>query len=361
MNTSRWKMDSLVATAMVGSAVVGAQYIAGKAARDTLFLTYFDASSVPNIKVAMAFSSIVLVILSTRVLKRISPATWVPLAYAVSALLFIGEWILARTAPRPGASVLYLHVSSLGPMLGSGYWSIASESFDPYTAKRRFGQIAGAGTLAGFTAALLGSVAASWDQPGGAPYGTIAMLPALAVANAVCAWQIRRMARSSRGATEQRASTEVAVDPSRSGLRVLAEAPYLRALAALVFLGAIAAAFVDLAFVTQVKASIGKGPGLGKFFYRYNAALSLVTFLVQTLGSRIALEKFGLAVAASTPGSTFLLGGMTTLLFPGFWSIVSTRWSEAVLRASIYRAGYELFYTPLPPNDKRSVKSIIDV
>jgi hypothetical protein len=41
--------------------------------------------------------------------------------------------------------------------------------------------------------------------------------------------------------------------------------------------------------------------------------------------------------------------------------MVATRGSEAVLRASTYRAGYELFYTPVPPKDKRAVKSIIDV
>src|SRR5262245_26688520 len=282
MNTSRWKLEPIVVTAMVGSALVGAQYIAGKAARDTLFLTYFDASSVPNIKVAMAFSSIVLVILSARGLKRVSPATWVPVAYLLSAGLFVVEWALARTAPKPGASLLYLHVSSLGPMLGSGFWLIASESFDPYTAKRRFGQIAGAGTLAGFTAALLGSSVTSWDEPDGAPYGTMALLLVLGAVNALCAWQIRRLARSSAVTAQPTVSAEAAAASARSGLRVLAEAPYLRSLATLVFLGAIAAAFVDLAFVTEVKASFGKGPALGRFFYRYGAVLSLITFLVQT-------------------------------------------------------------------------------
>jgi len=359
MDTSRWKLDPLVITAMVGSAIVGAQYIAGKAARDTLFLTYFEASSVPRIKVAMAVFSIVLVILSTRVLKRVAPATWVPIAFVISAILFVVEFVLARTAPRPGVSILYLHISSLGPLLGSGFWLITSESFDPYTAKKHFGQIAGAGTLAGFSAALVGYGLASWDQAGGTPYGTISLLPALGAANAVCAWQIRRLAKSSRVTGHEPTAAETESAPS--GLRVLAGAPYLRALAALVFLGAIAAAFVDLAFVTQVKATFGKGPELGKFFSRYNAALSLITFLVQTTASRIALERLGLAVAAATPGTTFLVGGATTLLFPGFWSVVTTRWTEAVLRASVYRAGYELFYTPIPPKEKRAVKSIIDV
>ena len=40
-------------------------------------------------------------------------------------------------------------------MLGSGFWLMASERFDPRTAKRHFGQIAGAGTLGGLVGGLL--------------------------------------------------------------------------------------------------------------------------------------------------------------------------------------------------------------
>ena len=40
-------------------------------------------------------------------------------------------------------------------MLGSGLWLILSERFDPHSAKRYFGQIAGAGTLGGLAGGLL--------------------------------------------------------------------------------------------------------------------------------------------------------------------------------------------------------------
>ena len=47
----------------------------------------------------------------------------------------------ARLSLRPRVAV-YLHISAAGPVLASGFWLIASERFDPHTAKKRFGHIA---------------------------------------------------------------------------------------------------------------------------------------------------------------------------------------------------------------------------
>ena len=238
-------------------------------------------------------------------------------------------------------------------MLGSGFWLIASERFDPHTAKKVFGQIAGAGTLGG----MLGGLGAARMAAIG---GVGAMLPVLAGLSLASAWLIRRLAKSSD--TPRRADDGPAPAPTtRSVLRVLAEAHYLRNLAALVLLLTIAATFVDQAFKTQVKATFEEGPSLGGFFSVYYAALGVITFVIQTGGSRYVLEKLGLAVATATPALAFLVGGTGALLMPGLNGLILMHAGEAVCRASIYRAGYELFYTPMPRHDKRAVKAIIDV
>jgi ATP/ADP translocase len=353
-NAGRWRPDPVIAAAVTGSAAVGAQYIAGKAARDALFLNYFEPSALPNMKVGMAIFSIVVVVAVSKGFKRVSPGSWVPIAFIASAVLFVMEWGLLSAAPELATRVLYLQISGIGPLLGSGFWLIASERFDPHTAKKRFGQIAAGGTVGGLFGGIVADrVSVMWEIG--------ALLPVLAAFNVACAWQIRRLAKSSRAGTRPATPPDRTSESSRSGLEVLSEAPYLRALALLVFLGAIAASFMDLAFMTQVKETVGRGPALLKFFSRYNAALSLVTFFIQTMLSGLVLEKLGLAVAVGTPAATFLGGGAAAIAFPGFASILATRWSEAVLRGSFYRSGYELFYTPIPPGDKRAAKSIIDV
>jgi len=174
MATSRWHPGPLVVTAMVGAAVVGAQYVAGKAARDALFLANFDTSSLPSMVIATSMMSIALVVASSRRLVRVSPGTYVPVAFAASAILLLVEWGLTSTAPGLAARILYLQISGFGPLLGSGFWLIASERFDPHTAKKRFGQIAAAGTLGGLIAGLLAARVATLGDVG-------AMLPLVVV------------------------------------------------------------------------------------------------------------------------------------------------------------------------------------
>ena len=142
---------------------------------------------------------------------------------------------------------------------------------------------------------------------------------------------------------------------------MLREAPYLRSLAALVVLGTIGAALVDYVFKVQAVATFGRGDDLLRFFAVYYAAISLITFAVQTSGSRVALEKLGLAVTTGTPSLALLLTGIAGLVAPGLQSTMVARGGESIFRGSLFRSGYELFYTPIPAAEKRAAKSIIDV
>ena len=107
--------------------------------------------------------------------------------------------------------------------------------------------------------------------------------------------------------------------------------------------------------------TFGRGDALLRFFAVYYAAISLITFAVQTSGSRIALEKLGLAVTTGTPSLALLLTGIASLAAPGLQSTMVARGGESIFRGSLFRAGYELFYTPIAAAEKRAAKSIIDV
>src|SRR6185503_11341464 len=65
--------------------------------------------------------------------------------------------------------------------------------------------------------------------------------------------------------------------------------------------------------------------------------------------------------SVATPSAALLLGGLGGLLAPGLQGIMAARGGESVFRGSLFRAGYELFYTPILPAEKRAAKSIIDV
>jgi ATP:ADP antiporter, AAA family len=342
---------------MLCAGTVTAQFIAGKATRDALYLANLDVTSLPAMVMATAVVSMGLVLVSARGLRALSPVVFVSLAFAVNAVLLLLEWGLVAVAPGVAAAAVYLQISGVGPMLGSGFWLIATERFDPHTAKKRFGQIAGIGTLGGLAGGLLAERVA-------AGLGVAAMLPILAAMNFLAAWQVRQLGASISKSRERHAlneAPELAPDSARSGFRVLAEAPYLRNLAALVLLGTLGAAMMDYVFKVQAVATFGRGDSLLRFFALYYAGLSLLTFVLQTSASRVALEKLGLAVSAGTPSFALFAGGIGGLLAPGFESTAAARGGESIFRGSLYRAGYELFYTPIPVAERRAAKSLIDV
>ena len=346
---------SAVFTAIICAGVVTAQFVGGKAARDALFLAQMDVTSLPAMVIATSIFSIALVAVNAKGVSRLSPARFVPWAFAVSAVLLIAEWLLTFSSPKLAAVLVYLHISGLGPILGSGFWLVATERFDPRTAKRKFGQIAAGGTFGGLLGGLLAERVAVM-------FGVTAMLPVLSILNLVCAWQVRRLVPAPTSQPQSKEfSAELTPEPAWSGVRALAETPYLRHLALLVLLGSASAALIDYAFKAQAVAALGTGESLLRFFGAYYAIVSLITFAVQTSTSRFALERFGLAFTTATPSIALVAGSIGALAMPGLAGAIVARGSESVFRGSLFRAGYEVFYTPIPTAEKRAAKSIIDV
>jgi hypothetical protein len=362
MVSSRQQPDALVLTAMLCAGAVGAQFIGGKATRDALFLAHLDVTALPTMVMATAAVSILLVVVSSRCLRTLAPGVVISGAFAINAVLLLAEWTLTTLAPALAAQAVYLQISGLGPMLGSGFWLIASERFDPRTAKQRFGQIAGVGTLGGLAGALLAERIAAMSS-------VTVMLPLLAGLNLLCAWQVHRLGselrlgaepRPTPGAGALEATSHLVAASPRSGLRVLAEAPYLRSVAALVLLGTLGAVLVDYVFKVRAVDAVGRGDDLLRFFALYYAAVSLLTFVVQTSGAP-ALQRLGLAAAASTPSAALVAGGLGAILSPELSAAAALRGGESIFRGSLFKTAYEIFYTPIPPHEKRAAKSTIDV
>ena len=340
---------------MLCAALVTGQFVAGKATRDALFLTSLSFQALPTMLIAASVCSMLLVAVHTRWAARIAPTRLIQILAAASGILFLVEWVVRFQAPAATATLLFLHTSAMGPLLTSGFWLIATERFEPRTAKRRFGQITGAGTVGGLLGALLAErVAATLGAP--------AMLLVLGALQLITVWLFSEFAaRTQPFAERQQFDPAPQAPKTRSGLRVIAEAPYLRNLVVLVLVGSTSAALLDYLFKVKAVEAIGTGDRLLRFFALYYAAISLLTFVLQVVSSRAVLERFGLGLTASTPSIALLAGSIGGLITPGFGSLAMARAGESIFRGSWFRAGYELFYTPIPAVEKRAVKSIVDV
>ncbi|MEO8593624.1 MAG: hypothetical protein ABI759_09895 [Candidatus Solibacter sp.] len=340
---------------LAGSALIVAHQVAGKAVRDGLFLSRFSAADLPKAIACAALLSVLLGVGFSRILARFGPLKVVPAAFAAGSALHLIEFLLLRL---PGDDVrgtvvtlIYLHLVGFGAILLSGFWSVANEMFDPREAKREFGRIAGAGTVGGIAGGILAERGAAW-------FGGDALLLLLAALH-LSAWLVLSgVLRENTLPVEPVDAGEDGWDAARNAFR---QAPFLVNLAVLVLLGTVSANLLDYLFKAGAAAAYGKGPQLTRYFAIFYTSTQVLTFLVQTLLTPVALRKLGLGRTMQGHSTAVAFGAGASLFLPSVVMAPVARALELILRGSFLRSSYELFFTPVPPREKRATKLFIDV
>jgi hypothetical protein len=342
---------------MLVASLMLAHQVAGKATRDALFLSEFHASYFPLIVIAGSAFAIAGGLFTSRMLQAFTPAQMVPLTFLASGGLHFVEWLLLAGPYRPAVVVLiYIHIVAFGAVALSGFWSLLNERFDPRSGKHYFGRIAGVGTLGGISGGVVAERFA-------------VMLPSSAIliflgglhllcgcVSFVVVARSRTLARREDSPfqnQEQRLTS--------AAWPVFRASPYLQRLAVLVLLGTSAAVLLDIVFKTQAATLISGGPKLLRFFAIFYTAGQVMSLAVQVLVTDKWLQKQGLARGIGSLPTVVAFGGIGALVFPSFAVLLITRTLEIVLRGSIYRAGYELLYTPVSVQEKRAAKPVADV
>jgi AAA family ATP:ADP antiporter len=348
------RLPSRARVAAIASAAMIAQQVAGKATRDALYLSNFSATTLPPVMGVSAVVSLFAALWLSRILMRYTPARVVPLGFGAGAAMLLAMWGLSFSAPRLAAVALYLYTALFGVALISAFWSLINETFDPHASRRAVTAIASGGTLGG----LLGGLAA-WRLS--SVIAVTTMLPVLAAANTVCMWGTMRVGSPSAKRLAQSGAVDASPREPAFPLRVLREAPYLRNLAAIVALGAASSGLLDYVFSAEAAKTFAKGPALLSFFSMFWVVVGVLSFILQVVFGRFALEKLGLALNVALLPAIVLLGSAVGLAVPGLASTSLLRGGEATQRNSLFRAAYEMLYTPLPDGKKRAIKAVIDL
>ena len=310
--------------ALAGAALMMAWQVGAKAARDSLFLAVYPASALPAIVGASAICSIVMSLLTARLLVRFGPSRLIPAGFLAGALLHVAEWLLLPVYPRATSALVYAHVVAMGAILLSGFWTLVSERFTPREARKRFGQIAAFGTLGSLAGGLLAERVAFLSS-------SSELLVLLAILQAACFAVILQL--TSRDTVAER--REVFTFPE-----VLSDAPYLIRLAFFVVLISMSAATLDFVFKVQAVASVGRGAALTRFLALFYAVTAALTFVFQAGFTRWWLRRFGPGrtvgvLPAAVSGASIIL-----LAFPAAAGVIATRVLELLLRGSLFRSGY---------------------
>src|ERR1041384_3030648 len=334
--------------ATLRAVVVVAGFVAGRAARDAILLSNFDIKTLPIFIMISALLSMPIILVSGKLMTRFGPAPLMPALNLISAACAVVEWLLLARYPRPTAIAIYFHLSTSGAVLVSGFWSIINERFDVQRAKRHVGRIAMGATLGGIAGGMIAQGTAVYLVPD-------AILLVLAGLQLACAATLH-LSRD----TSIRAPSLHPPSPARFALGVVTRSRLLRNLGIVVLLGAVAAGVLDYVFKADIVATASSG-GLLRSLAIYYTVTSVLTAVVQVAICGPLIARLGVRRSVAAWPLVVTAFGMVALAVPAAAAAMIARGAEAVTRSSIYRAGYELLYAPLPEADKRPTKSVLDV
>jgi ATP:ADP antiporter, AAA family len=348
------RLDRRAAAAAVAAVTVMIAFqIAGKATRDALFLSSFGVAALPLMVIAAAAVSAAVSVALARLMAQTRPGWLVPRLFGLSALLLLAEWALALQSRRPAAILLYLHFTALGAVLVSGFWAIVNERFDPRTARRTIGHITAGGSIGGLLGGLL-------PERVGAMLSLLAMLPILAALHLLAAALV---AGVEYGGHHRTLAVEPQLDSTlgEGAIAIFRASPYLLSLALLVTLTSAAEGLLDYVFKARAAATAITGEQLLRLFAAFYTVTALLAISVQITTLRKLLDRLGIARSAALLPAGVSAGAVGAFLIPGLVPVLFARGAEVVLRSSLFRAAYELLFTPVSPREKRGTKLLIDV
>jgi hypothetical protein len=329
--------------AAVAALAVVAGFVAGKAARDAILLSNFGIKTLPIFITISALIAMPVILVAGKLMTRFGPARLMPALNLISAAFAVVEWLLLARYPRPTAIAIYFHLSTSGAVLVSGFWSIINERFDVQSAKRHIGRIGMGATLGGIAGGMLAEGTAVYLAPD-------AILLVLAGLQLACAATLHL-------------SRDTSIRPPSSprfALGVVTRSRLLRNLGVVVVLGAVAAGVLDYVFKADIVATAPSG-GLLHSLAIYYTVTSVLTAVVQVAICGPLIARLGVPRSVMTLPLVVTAFGLVALAVPAAFSAMIARGAEAITRSSIYRAGYELLYAPLPEADKRPTKIVLDV
>jgi hypothetical protein len=128
-------------------------------------------------------------------------------------------------------------------------------------------------------------------------------------------------------------------------------------------LGAVGAGVLDYVFKADIvrASSAASHDGLLRTLAIFYTVTSVITAIVQVVVCGPLIARLGVSRSVGTLPVTLTAFGLLALVVPIPAVAAVARGAELVTRNSLFRAGYELIYAPLPEDQKRPAKVILDV
>jgi ATP:ADP antiporter, AAA family len=341
--------------------LIVSSFIAGKAARDALFLARFGALQLPYVDIAVALLVGLWLWAYLRAgrfisLRRLVSASL--LFFASNALLF---WYLSKYADAPWVlPIVYVWVGLFGVVAPAQVWMLANYVLTTREAKRLFAFVGSGAILGAITGGfVIRRTAVRFGAESTLLGIALALLACVVVADQL--WRRRHLAHGVlEEDDEEPATSKVGPVGLRTSLRLIAQSRYLTSIAAVICLSSFATAVAAWQFKATASRHFTDPDRLAAFFGGFNFYAGILAFVLQLALTSRLLRRFGIGFALFIVPIALTLGSMAFLILGTLAAAIMLRGTDQVLRYSIDRPTVELLYLPVPPDQTFQVKSFID-
>ena len=333
-------------------------YVAGRVARDALFLDQFRASQLPFVDITIAVLVGFVAAAYIRIARKLKP----PALFTGSLLFFAANsfafWYLSYYYHlRWLFPAFYIWVGIFGVVCPAQVWTLANYVLTTREAKRIFGLIGAGGILGGVFG---GYICKSLPKVAGTESLVLLMAILLALAAVPVLVLARRYGSTAGDGAARPSAGPESVSSVFQSVNLIWRSRYLRAIALLVLLSSYATTMTGWQFKAIAKHFLRNKDALALFFGSFYFYAGILCLLIQLLLTGRLLRRFGIGLGLVAVPVALMASSFGVLIWGTLASVFVLKGSDQVLRYSLDRSTVELLYLPVPPKVKLQVKSFID-
>ena len=320
--------------------------ITGSAARDAYFLNMVDPDYLPLMFLAVAIVLTLAVAIYKRLSKNrdlIQTTTVSSLVFAIS-LVFIQNNLKGWVIP-----FLYVWVEVIILIIITQFWLLAADVFNPRQAKRLFSILGAGGALASI---IIGSSIKYYVSLFGSEnllFVTIGFLGVVIL--------MANLIRPYRNINEPK-NRSTKKDEKQQSNKLFT--PYIKSLAIIIGLAAIASVIIDYQFKMTAIAAFPNQDDLVNFFGKYYAITGIARIIIDLYITSRVLSRFGILIAILILPISLMIGSLGFLLSPILATVFLSKFSDQVFKFTLHNASIQLFWIPVKNTIKTKLKPIIE-
>jgi ATP:ADP antiporter, AAA family len=341
--------------------LVMTSYKVGGVAGNALFLSRFRAWQLAYADISSAVLVAMVIAGYVLIARRVILRDLLVLSMVFFAATWMLFWGLAHYYSRVFwvFPAFYVWVKIFGVLGATQIWTLANYVLTTREAKRVFGMVGGGGIAGWIFSGFLAKTMAK-------RFGTESLLLAMTVFVLICAglvilvWRSgRELARDTQGTAG--GSNETASRSLTAGLQLLVASPYLRAIAAVIWVSSLVTTLTGWQFsAIGQQYFVSNKDAMAVFFGDFNFYAGILGLLFQLLLTARFLRRFGIGTALFVLPVIVFLGSAGVLVFGTLGAVVALKGCDQVLRYSVDRSTAELLFLPIPARVKLQVKWFID-